>query len=92
MPLLCPSRMRHDYRIYGLSGQPPRGEIEFLFVEPESVRSGRGQRLAQHFWHWPEAWDSWRWMFRLIHLPRASMWRWVPCGSPKFRPMQFQLA
>jgi N-acetylglutamate synthase-like GNAT family acetyltransferase len=34
---------------YGLSGQPPRGEIEFLFVEPESVRSGRGQRLARHF-------------------------------------------
>jgi len=34
---------------YGLSGQPPRGEIEFLFVDPESVRSGRGQRLAQHF-------------------------------------------
>ena len=33
---------------YGLSGQPPRGEIEFLFVEPESIRSGRGQRLAQH--------------------------------------------
>jgi N-acetylglutamate synthase-like GNAT family acetyltransferase len=34
---------------YGLTGQPPRGEIEFLFVEPESVRSGRGRRLAQHF-------------------------------------------
>jgi N-acetylglutamate synthase-like GNAT family acetyltransferase len=34
---------------YGLSGQPPRGEIEFLFVEPESVRRGRGQRLARHF-------------------------------------------
>jgi N-acetylglutamate synthase-like GNAT family acetyltransferase len=34
---------------YGLSGQPPRGEIEFLFVEPGSVRSGRGQRLARHF-------------------------------------------
>jgi N-acetylglutamate synthase-like GNAT family acetyltransferase len=34
---------------YGLSGQPPRGEIEFLFVDPESVRSGRGQRLARHF-------------------------------------------
>jgi len=33
---------------YGLSGQPPRGEIEFLFVEPESVRSGRGQRLTRH--------------------------------------------
>jgi N-acetylglutamate synthase-like GNAT family acetyltransferase len=33
---------------YGLSGQPPRGEIDFLFVEPESVRSGRGQRLARH--------------------------------------------
>jgi N-acetylglutamate synthase-like GNAT family acetyltransferase len=34
---------------YGLGGQPPRGEIEFLFVEPESVRSGRGDRLARHF-------------------------------------------
>lgn len=34
---------------YGLNGQPPRGEIEFLFVEPESVRSGRGRRLASHF-------------------------------------------
>jgi N-acetylglutamate synthase-like GNAT family acetyltransferase len=34
---------------YGLSGQPPRGEIEFLFVEPDSVRSGRGRRLARHF-------------------------------------------
>jgi N-acetylglutamate synthase-like GNAT family acetyltransferase len=34
---------------YGLSGQPPRGEIEFLFVDRESVRSGRGQRLARHF-------------------------------------------
>ena len=34
---------------YGLSGQPPRGEIEFLFVEPESVRCGRGQRLVPHF-------------------------------------------
>jgi N-acetylglutamate synthase-like GNAT family acetyltransferase len=34
---------------YGLSGQPPRGEIEFLFIEPGSVRSGRGQRLARHF-------------------------------------------
>jgi GNAT superfamily N-acetyltransferase len=33
---------------YGLSGQPPRGEIEFLFVEPERVRSGRGQRLVRH--------------------------------------------
>jgi GNAT superfamily N-acetyltransferase len=33
---------------YGLSGQPPRGEIEFLFVEPEGVRSGRGRRLARH--------------------------------------------
>jgi hypothetical protein len=27
---------------------PPRGEIEFLFVEPTRVRSGRGQRLARH--------------------------------------------
>ena len=34
---------------YGLSGEPPRGGIEFLFVEPAGVRSGRGQRLAQHF-------------------------------------------
>jgi N-acetylglutamate synthase-like GNAT family acetyltransferase len=34
---------------YGLSGQPPRGEIEFLFVQPESVRTGRGRRLARHF-------------------------------------------
>jgi N-acetylglutamate synthase-like GNAT family acetyltransferase len=34
---------------YGLSGQPPRGEIEFLFVEPGCVRSGRGHRLAEHF-------------------------------------------
>ena len=34
---------------YGLSGQPPRGEIEFLFVEPKCARSGRGQRLARHF-------------------------------------------
>ena len=33
---------------YGLSGQPPRGEIEFLFVEPVGVRSGRGRRLARH--------------------------------------------
>ncbi len=33
---------------YGLSGQPPRGEIEFLFVEPKRVRGGRGQRLARH--------------------------------------------
>jgi len=33
---------------YGLSGQPPRGEIEFLFVEPASVRSGRGRRLTRH--------------------------------------------
>jgi N-acetylglutamate synthase-like GNAT family acetyltransferase len=33
---------------YGLSGQPPRGEIEFLFVEPEVVRSGRGRRLVRH--------------------------------------------
>jgi hypothetical protein len=32
---------------YGLSGEP-RGEIEFLFVAPESVRSGRGQCLAWH--------------------------------------------
>jgi hypothetical protein len=30
---------------YGLSGQPPRGEIEFLFVDPESVRGGRRQRF-----------------------------------------------
>jgi hypothetical protein len=35
---------------YGLSGQPPRGEIEFLFVEPESIPTrpmpapGRQQR------------------------------------------------
>jgi len=34
---------------YGLSGRPPRGELEFLFVDPESVRSGRGRRLARHF-------------------------------------------
>ncbi len=34
---------------YGLSGTPPRGEIEFLFVEPQRVRSGRGRRLADHF-------------------------------------------
>jgi N-acetylglutamate synthase-like GNAT family acetyltransferase len=34
---------------YGLSGAPPRGEIEFLVVEPGRVRSGRGQRLARHF-------------------------------------------
>ena len=34
---------------YGLSGQPPRGEIEFLFVAAERVRSGRGQQLARHF-------------------------------------------
>ncbi|MGC2199239.1 MAG: GNAT family N-acetyltransferase [Stellaceae bacterium] len=33
---------------YGLSGQPPRGEIEFLLFEPKGVRSGRGQRLARH--------------------------------------------
>jgi GNAT superfamily N-acetyltransferase len=33
---------------YGLSGHPPRGEIEFLFVDPESVRTGRGQHLTQH--------------------------------------------
>jgi len=34
---------------YGLSGRPPRGEVEFLFVDPESVRRGRGQQLARHF-------------------------------------------
>ena len=34
---------------YGLSGQPPRGEIEFLFVAAERVRSGRGQQLVRHF-------------------------------------------
>jgi GNAT superfamily N-acetyltransferase len=34
---------------YGLGGQPPRAELEFLFVEPERVRRGRGQRLARHF-------------------------------------------
>jgi GNAT superfamily N-acetyltransferase len=34
---------------YGLSGQLPRGEIEFLFVAPESVRGGRGRQLARHF-------------------------------------------
>jgi GNAT superfamily N-acetyltransferase len=33
---------------YGLSGQPPLGEIEFLFVEPEGVRTGRGRRLVRH--------------------------------------------
>ena len=33
---------------YGLSGQPPRGELEFLFVEPEGVRKGRGRRLVAH--------------------------------------------
>jgi N-acetylglutamate synthase-like GNAT family acetyltransferase len=33
---------------YGLSGEPPRGEIEFLFVEPKGVRNGRGQRLVRH--------------------------------------------
>ena len=34
---------------YGLSGQPHRGEIEFLFVDPEGVRRGRGRLLARHF-------------------------------------------
>jgi N-acetylglutamate synthase-like GNAT family acetyltransferase len=34
---------------YGLSGEPPRGEVEFLFVEPESVRYGCGRRLVSHF-------------------------------------------
>jgi N-acetylglutamate synthase-like GNAT family acetyltransferase len=41
-----------DHRItgfYGLSGRPPRGEVEFLFVDPTSVRCGRGRRLARHF-------------------------------------------
>ena len=33
---------------YGLGGQPPRGEIEFLFVEPQSVRRGCGRRLVRH--------------------------------------------
>jgi N-acetylglutamate synthase-like GNAT family acetyltransferase len=33
---------------YGLSGSPPRGEIEFLFIEPENVRGGRGRQLVRH--------------------------------------------
>jgi N-acetylglutamate synthase-like GNAT family acetyltransferase len=33
---------------YGLSGLPPQGEIEFLFIEPQSVRGGRGRQLVQH--------------------------------------------
>ena len=49
MPLLRPRRRCRITGFYGLSGQPPRGEIEFLFVEPDSVRSGRGRRLARHF-------------------------------------------
>ena len=77
---------------YGLSGQPPRGEIEFLFVAAERVRSGRGQQLVRHSWHWPEAWGSRRWTFRLIPMLRTSMWRWVPCGSPRFRPTRYQIA
>jgi N-acetylglutamate synthase-like GNAT family acetyltransferase len=32
----------------GLSGLPPRGEIEFLFIEPQSVRGGRGRQLVRH--------------------------------------------
>ena len=72
---------------YGLSGRPPRGEIEFLFVDPESVRSGRGQRLAQHFLAMARR-PGVRGVstFRRIPLPRAFMWRWAPGGSPKFHP------
>jgi N-acetylglutamate synthase-like GNAT family acetyltransferase len=33
---------------YGMSRLPPRGEIEFLFIEPESVRGGRGRQLMRH--------------------------------------------
>ena len=27
---------------------PPRGEIEFLFIEPQSGRGGRGRQLVRH--------------------------------------------
>jgi len=76
---------------YGLSGQPPRGKIEFLFVEPKSVRGGRGQRLARHFLAMARSLGFEEWTFRLIPLLRVFMWLWVRRGSPKFRPKRYQI-